>query len=517
LRLPRFSCSSINVAGLVGARARDRESELSIRGALGANRRELAAVVLGETVLIALIGAVVGIAIATPLVASVVAMLPQWLTLLKAPRIDERVIGFATLAAVLPVIACALVPVASTIRRIGRHRTATTIHEASRTQWSQRFLLAAESAIGIVLVVAGTLVLAGFALLRADDSGFGRSSLAVIELVPTEELSPAAREAAGIRVLERLQQIPGVRAAATIDVPLLEQSYAGSPFAPPRGAKRIFASEVHVSADFFDVTGLRALDGRLLSNDELGLPRPLAVVSENLARAYWPNQRAIGQTLESSLEGAPPAVTVVGVVKDLRFGSQKDQAHGEIYLPSGLGGHLLKVYLLKTTTPDDTARRAALAIRADLKGFIARRAESMETALSKSVREERLQAVLFGGAGGASLLLLAVGVGGLAAMGTARRVREIGIRSALGARRHQLVGMIVLEHLRPALAGMTIGLIASWWTTRVVRVYLYEIDVHEPSVWLAATMILVLVATIGGWLPARRAARVDPMVVLRAE
>ena len=508
---------AINVTGLIGARARDRESELAIRAALGAKRRQLAGIVLGETLLIAIGGAAVGITLAVPLLKGAVAMLPDWLTLLKEPRIDARVIVFAGLAAMLPLISCALVPALSATRKTAPYGHAGTRGSTASVRWSQRFLLAVESALGIVLVVAGTAVLAGFALLRSEDAGFDRRSLAVVELLPTESMTPTTREAAQTRVLDRLQRLPGVSGAATIDVPFLERSYAGSSFAAPKGATRIFASEVHASPGFFDVTGLRALDGRLLSNDELGLTRPLAVVSENLARAYWPNRRAIGQTLESSLKGVPTPITVVGVVKDLRIGSQKDQLYGEIYLPVALGNRVLRVYLLKTATPDETAARAALVIRADVKGFLARRAESLETALAKSVREERLQAALFGTASAASLLLLAVGIGGLAAMGAARRLHEMGIRSALGARSHQLVAMMVIEHLRPSLAGVAIGLVASWWTTRLVSAYLYEVDVHEPVVWVAATATLVLVAAIGGWLPAQRAARVDPMIVLRAE
>jgi len=108
-------------------------------------------------------------------------------------------------------------------------------------------------------------------------------------------------------------------------------------------------------------------------------------------------------------------------------------------------------------------------------------------------------------------------MGGLVAMGVGRRVREIGVRSALGARRRQLVSLIVLEYLRPSLVGVSFGLLGSWWTMRLVRAYLYGIDVHEPAVWLAATATVVLVGGIGAWLPARRASRVDPMVVLRAE
>ena len=146
-----------------------------------------------------------------------------------------------------------------------------------------------------------------------------------------------------------------------------------------------------------------------------------------------------------------------------------------------------------------------------------RRAESFDSALLKSVRVHRFRTVLFCASAAAGLFLLAVGIAGLVATGVARRVREIGIRGALGAQRGQLVTMVILDHLRPALGGVAVGLLASWWTTRLLSAYLYEIDAHEPVVWAAAALGLLVVAVVAAWIPARRASAVDAMVVLRAE
>jgi putative ABC transport system permease protein len=176
------------------------------------------------------------------------------------------------------------------------------------------------------------------------------------------------------------------------------------------------------------------------------------------------------------------------------------------------------VYLLKTGGDSETVvRQAALGVQADVPGVLVRRAESFDGALGRSVRVHRFRAALFGAFAAAGLLLLAAGIGGLVATGVARRVREIGIRHALGARRAQLVNMVILEHLRPTLAGVLFGFLASWWTTRLLSAYLYQIDAHEPVVWFIATLGLLLVAAVAAWIPARRASSVDPMAVIRTE
>lgn len=163
------------------------------------------------------------------------------------------------------------------------------------------------------------------------------------------------------------------------------------------------------------------------------------------------------------------------------------------------------------------ARDVALALRTDVPEVLVRRAESLDAALSKSVRLHQFRTVMFALAGGAALVLVAVGVAGLVATAVARRVREIGIRAALGARRRQLISMIVFEHLRPSIAGVLLGLMISWWASRLLRAFLYGIDAHEPLVWTAAIAALLMVSAIAAWLPARRASAVDPIVVLRVE
>ena len=237
-------------------------------------------------------------------------------------------------------------------------------------------------------------------------------------------------------------------------------------------------------------------------------------ISEATAREYWPQSRAVGQTLISKER----SVTVVGIVEEARFGAQDETRMGEIYLPARLSPSTWKVYLVRTAgDPGGVVRQAALAIQTDVPGVLVRRAESFDSALLKSVRVHRFRTVLFCASAAAGLFLLAVGIAGLVATGVARRVREIGIRGALGAQRGQLVTMVILDHLRPALGGVAVGLLASWWTTRLLSAYLYEIDAHEPVVWAAAALGLLVVAVVAAWIPARRASAVDAMVVLRAE
>jgi ABC-type antimicrobial peptide transport system permease subunit len=176
------------------------------------------------------------------------------------------------------------------------------------------------------------------------------------------------------------------------------------------------------------------------------------------------------------------------------------------------------VYFLKTAAdPDVVVRDLPLVLRRDVPDVLVRRAESLDQAIARSVRLYRFRAALFGLSAGAGLLLLSVGVWGLVASGVARRVREIAIRGALGARQRQLVITIVLEYARPVIAGVAIGLLASWWMTRLVTHFLYEIDPHEPSVWMGSVAALMAVAGLAAWLPARRASAVNPTVALKID
>jgi putative ABC transport system permease protein len=509
---------AINVTGLFAARAHDRARELSIRAALGARRRHLIGVLLSEAATIAFAGGVLGVLLAYPLLNATLQMLPESVSLLKAPVIDWRVLVFAMVAALVPVVVFAVAPTLGAMKTALIQRMA----EGSRStpmvrNRGRHVLLAAEGAIGIALVVTGSLLLVSFLALRSQDAGFDSKTLAVVELRMAATVTPDERQGRETRVFDQMRRVPGVSAVATVGIPLLENSYMGSEFKFPAGAERILAADVPVSSAFFDVGGLRLLDGRVLTPAEIDTARPVVVVSEGTARAYWPNGRAVGQLLDSPNMGS---VTVVGVVEDARFGAQSDdKTFGQIYMPARLSRRPpYTVYLLKTVgDPALVARDVALALQQERPGVLVGRAESFDTALSNSVRLPRFRTILFTLAAGAGLLLLAVGTGGLVATGVARRVREIGIRAALGAQGQQLVTMVILDNIRPLMVGLMFGLLASWWTTRLVSAFLYQIDAHEPVVWMAAVGAVLLVAILAAWLPARRASGVDPMMALRTE
>jgi len=508
---------AINITGLSSARVRDRQRELAIRTALGAGRRDLVTVLLGESFVVTVLGAAIGILLASPLLVTALSMLPETLLLMKTPEIDWRVTTFAVLAAVLPVVVFALAPAFAVIRDAPAYRLAGGSTSTPRSRgWGRGVILAAESAIGILLLVGGSLMLASFAAVRAQDVGLDPKDLAIVDVRMMQRMSPEENRIRQQRVFDRLRQMPGVLDVAAVDASVFDQVFMGTQFKAPTVVEGFHAGDYAVSGSFFKIAGLRLLAGRFATPEEIDANRPLAVVSEETAKKYWPNERGVGQVLESA--DSSRIVTVVGVVEEARLVSQDNPRGGQIYIPRGMSQTFSTVYLLKTAAaPNVVVRDLPFVLRRDVPDVLVRRAESLDQAIAKSVRLYRFRTALFALSGGAGLVLLSVGVWGLVASGVARRVREIGIRGALGAQQRQLVIMIVLDYLRPVIAGVATGLLASWWTTRLVTHFLYEIDPHEPFVWMGSVAALMVVASLAAWLPARRASAVSPTTLLRTD
>jgi putative ABC transport system permease protein len=508
---------AINITGLSSARLRDRERELAIRIALGAGRRDLVTVLLGESFVIAILGAAIGILLASPLLVIALTILPETLLLMKTPEIDWRVTTFAVLAGVLPVVVFALAPAFAAMRDAPAYRLAGGTTSTPRSRgWRRSGILATESALGILLLVAGSLMLASFTAVRAQDVGLDPANLAIVDVRMMQRTTPEDTRVRQQRVFDRLRQVPGVLDVAAVDASVLDQLFMFSQFKAPTVVERFHVGDYAVSGSFFKIAGLRLLAGRFPTPEEIDANRPLAVVSEETAQKYWPNERAVGQVMES--EGSSRTVTVVGIVEEARFVSQDNPRGGQIYIPRGMSQTLNTVYFVKTAAdPTVVVRDLPLVLRRDVPDVLVRRAESLDQAIAKSVRLYRFRTSLFALSAGAGLLLLSVGVCGLVASGVARRVREIGIRGALGAQQRQLVIMIVLDYLRPVIAGVATGLLASWWTTRLLTHFLYEVDPHEPFVWIGSVAALMVVASLAAWLPARRASAVNPTTVLRID
>jgi hypothetical protein len=275
-----------------------------------------------------------------------------------------------------------------------------------------------------------------------------------------------------------------------------------------------------VTPGFFAAAGLRAIDGRLATDQELATGALVAVVGRSFASAHWPGASAVGRQLLTTIgDRQLPSHTIVGVVDDVRFAGWDLEPEAAIYAPySTLNFGSRPVAFVRTAS-------AGRAVVGDLLRLAeretpvlrVRRAATAATLLADTVRPRRLRSWLFGSFAAASLVLVAVGLFGLVAMAIARRRREIGIRLALGATRDRLVRGLVIEQLAPVVAGLAAGGLIAAWAVRFLRSYLYELEVYDASVWLIAVAVVSGAAFGGALIPSWRASRLDPMGTLRAE
>jgi hypothetical protein len=365
-------------------------------------------------------------------------------------------------------------------------------------------------------VLVGALILSSFISLRGEDVGFDVDRLGMIELRPDADASPEERAAREDFVLDRIRRVPGVEGAAVSGAYFYKHIRALPGFAAPDGAPDpLMMTDMPVTEEFFEIAGLSLLEGRFPTRGELREGAPVVAVSRRTARGLW-KESAVGQTLFE--RGTSRPFAVVGIVEDVNLASQEpEDSFGEVYVARRRRPGVEPVYLLRAEDPDAAVAAAAAAVSADVPGALVTRAESFDRALSNAAQNERFRAVLFGAAGGAALLLLTVGVVGLVATTVSQRVREIGIRAALGATSRRLTSATVFELMRPMAAGLAAGVIASWWLVSLVARHLYQITPHDPRVWTAVVLGLLVTSALAAWLPARRAGRVDPAVVLRVE
>jgi predicted permease len=508
---------SLNVAALLTARARDRAGELALRSALGARAGDLMTLMLIEALAISLAGAGIGLLAAGLMLDAAVALLPSGYLIMKTPAIDVRVLAFAIAAATSTLLIFTSWPAI----RVARSAAYSAIRHASgatrgRSGW-RHAVIAAQSALGIVVVLAGSLLVVGFARLWNEDVGFDREHTAVVDVTARSVRDPARQAAILDEAVRVAGRVPGVTQASALGGAFLRNAIGGSTFENPAGALDVTAQDIPVSAGFFETAGVRLVAGRLPTNEELENAHPVVVVSDNLARSFWPGREPIGQVLN----GRRGAVTVVGIVQDVRVvGLEERLRTAEIYVPMTLGPPLRDRTVLLSVpagAADETARAAARAIRDALPEIMVTRAESMDRALLGTVRTRQFQSVLFGAFACAGLVLFGVGVFGLIAMNTAARSREIGVRMALGASAPSVRRMVIGENLAPVLTGLTVGAAAAWWLTRLIAAFLYGISAHDPRVWALSVFVIVVTAMAAAWVPARRASRIDPLVVLKAD
>jgi predicted permease len=506
-----------NVANLQLSRAAARQREISVRISLGATRLRLVRQLLTESVLLALAGAALGVLIA------------YWGKQLlpgqtgQAP-IDWRVLGFAGALAIATAVLFGIAPAL----RATRVAVGDTLKETSRTVAGSRallgkLLLVVQVAISLVLLIGAGLFLRTVENLRDVDVGFDPRNLVLFRLNPQLNRYDSTRTASLYeQVIDRLQGVPGVKAVTLSNPPLLSGSVNGTSFIvqgrPFVRGQQNDINRVRVAVNFFDTMGIPLLAGRgfTAADNNLAAPR-IAVINEAAVRKFFPNESPLGRRFGSTPETSGQ-IEVIGVVRDAKYNSVREDAPATMYVPfaqSPVGGMAFEVRT--AGDPASTVGAIREAVRQADPNVPLMNVSTQLEAIEARFAQERLFAQAYALFGGLALLVAAVGLFGVMSYSVARRVNEIGVRMALGARRLDVVGMIMRESIVLVGAGVLIGIGAALASGRLVATLLFGLQPTDAGTIALAVAVLLTVSTLAGYLPARRAAGVDPMVALRAE
>jgi predicted permease len=536
-----------NVANLFLVRSEARQRDVAIRRALGAGGFGVARYFLFESALLSLAGGAAGVAIAAGAVRLLVTAGPSTLPRLHEIRLDAGVVAYASMLSILSALVFGAIPLwrgqafASSLHDSGRANTATPGRHRAR-----RLLMGGQIAMALVLLVSSGLLVRSFQALRAVEPGFDPSSAMSfsIGLPEREYATKEAALAAHRGILDRLSALPGVTAVTASTCLPLTGGCSGNTVrvegrTTPPGTIPPFSLFRAVAGGYFEAMGIRVVRGRGIDRNDVDYREPIAVVSQAFAASIFPNQDPIGQRVASNLPpprpGVPPQLTwltIVGVVANtpLRTLAEANPLP-QIYLPmsiaggpgtpkSALIGPDIAVMSFVVRTADGTsgllpaARRAVDSVDADLAVAQVRTLQEMVDGASAQMA---FTMVLLAIAASVAVLLGIVGIYGVMSYIVSQRTGEIGVRLALGAAPATIAGMIVRQGVVVSIAGIAAGLAAALAGGRLLESLLYGVGPRDPVVFAATTLVLLAVALVACWLPARRAARLNPLEALRAE
>jgi putative ABC transport system permease protein len=530
-----------NVANLLLAQASVRERELAIRSALGAARGRLIRQFLTEAFLLSLVGGGLGVLGALGGVAGLVSLAPESLPRLESVSISIPVLAFAFLLSTA--VAAGLG--AFTAARATSGDLRKGLEEGGRgqagSQGSQRVgrvIVAAQIAITLVLVVGAGLLGRSLMKVLEVNPGFRVDKIVTMDVTLPWVEDPKAKAGQGIffsNLIDRLKQIPGVRKVGAASALPLEGGFPDGMFllmtqseipksmdgfgALQQQKERIGVADFGVATDgYFQVLGIPLIRGRMFDEHDGANSPHVAVISESLARDRWPKQDPIGHTIEfGNMDGDLRLLTIVGIVGDIHDYGLDAPPRPTVYVnllqrpPSAITVTML------SDADTRLVSSAARGILQDLDPEIPTRFRTFSQVYSASLGSRRFNVILIGFFGLTALLLATAGVFGVMAYSVSRRTREIGVRVALGADSGDVLRMILGQGLRTIFVGVAIGIIGSLALTRTVETLLFGVTATDPLTFVGVTLLLVGVALLACYVPARRATKVDPLVALRYE
>src|SRR6266540_313360 len=509
-----------NVANLLLARAAGRQKEMAIRASLGASRWRIVRQLLTESLLLALSGGAAGLLLAWRGVDLLLAIAPDNLPRAYDIRLDTRVAGFTLLGSLLTGIVFGLLPalqasktnLSETLKEGGREATGLL---RRRLRGS---LIVSELALAFVLLMGAGLLIRSFVSLTEVDPGLDpRRVLTMTIMLPPAKYVGSQAADFFQQTLERVRTLPGVEAAATVNPLPLSGAHASSGFSiegRPSPTDQTFNAGVRIIIPgFFKTFRVPLVNGRLLAESDAANATPVVVINESLARNYFANEDPLGKriTLDATR-------VIVGVVGDVKHSALDEEAKPEIYGPMAQSPTpFMSLAVRASSDPMQMVAAVRGQVWAVDKDQPVSNIETMERLMAKSVAPRRFNLLLLGVFALVGLALAGVGLYGVISYTVTQRTREIGVRMAMGAQRGDVLRLVIGEGMKLAFIGALLGLGGALALTHLLKTLLFGVSATDPLTFIAIAAALIIVALLACWIPANRAAKVDPMIALRID
>ncbi|MFN0109874.1 MAG: ABC transporter permease [Blastocatellia bacterium] len=518
-----------NVANLLLARAAGRQKEIAVRLAVGASRWRIVRQLLTESILLASLGGVIGLALAFVSIRMLRAFGPENIPRLNEVGIDWRVAAFTVLVTFVTGIVFGLVP-ALRASRVDLHetlkdggRSASGASGRAAQRW-RKLLVVAEIALSLVLLVCAGLLIRSYQRILSSQPGFDPRNVVTMRLALPQVKAPTPEAIISFyqRVIDRIRALPGVEAAGVShSLPMSTVSFAWDPITveghvPRTPDEKIMSNIRMISPGYFHAMRVSLVQGRFFDErDKRGEPETV-IINEALAERFWPNQNPLGKRLQMTRRGVWH--TIVGVIRDAKQFQTEKEPPLSVYFPieQSLARNL---HVVVRTTSDPVAMTPTIvsaiqSVDAEMPAFDV---ATMEQRMSDFLARRRFSMTLLGVFAAIAVLLAAVGIYGVMSYSVTQRTNEIGIRVALGASSRDVLRLILGQGMTLALIGAALGLVFAFALTRFLATMLFGVRATDPLTFASVALLLLMVALLACWIPARRATKVDPMIALRCE